>query len=331
MMTFNEHELPIREFQDRGMRWLLELPENLGGVLQLLAREIADHLDFHQAEQINRSLLSVTLQKRETDLLYRVPFIEAEQEIWIYVLLEHQSTPERLMGLRMLDYMVRVWDIQRRRWEDEHKPENQCRLSPILPIVLYTGQDSWSVLPTLETIMQAPAALAPFIPRHETLFLNLREMPAEALQGTAIAYALQLLQARDAPKEEFKRILAGVVTHLEQLSEEHQAAWRRALQFLLLLIQYQRAVNEREELVTLVIDVTRGNHREEVKDMVLTGAQALKQEGSSEILLTQLIDKFGKLPANVEMTVKEMSLTGLKQLAHRILTAQTLSELHLEE
>ena len=80
MTTINEHEPPIREFQDRGIRWMLELPENMCGLLQLLAREIAECLDFQRAEQLNRSLLSETLQKRETDLLYRVPFMDTDQE-----------------------------------------------------------------------------------------------------------------------------------------------------------------------------------------------------------------------------------------------------------
>lgn len=64
---------------------------------------------------------------------------------------------------------------------------------------------------------------------------------------------------------------------------------------------------------------------------VLTGAEFLlrqgHEEGQREMLLTQLEDKFGKLPLEVITAVKALPITGLKELAHRILTAQHLSDL----
>lgn len=80
--------------------------------------------------------------------------------------------------------------------------------------------------------------------------------------------------------------------------------------------------------------------------MVLTGAQALLRQGRLEgrqeareeawqevieILLILLEDKFGELPEKVIATVNAMSPARMKELAHRILSAQTLSDLNLEE
>src|SRR5690242_10183281 len=101
-----ENEPPIREFADRGTLWLLESPENLRDLVRFLSAEIADRLDFGRAERINRSFIPDDLHKQEADLLYRVPFREGKGEVWIYVLLEHQSRPDRTMGLRLLSYMV---------------------------------------------------------------------------------------------------------------------------------------------------------------------------------------------------------------------------------
>src|ERR1700678_3472440 len=113
-------EPPIREFADRGVLWPLESKENLRSLVQLLANEIADKLDFSQAERDNRSFIPDDLHKQEADLLYRVPFRTGAGKgaIWIYVLLEHQSRPDRSMGLRLLSYMVKLWETQRRAWED---------------------------------------------------------------------------------------------------------------------------------------------------------------------------------------------------------------------
>ncbi len=87
----DEEEPPIREFADRGTLWLLELPENLRGLLQLVANEIAQRLDFSRAERINRSFIPDNLHKQEADLLHRIPYREGDGEVWVYLLLEHQS------------------------------------------------------------------------------------------------------------------------------------------------------------------------------------------------------------------------------------------------
>src|SRR5579862_4254434 len=111
-------EPPIREFADRGILWLLESPENLRGLLALAAEEIAARLDFSRAQRINRSFIPPNLHKEEADLLYEVPFREGAGEAWVYLLLEHQSRPDRTMGLRRLSYMTEIWKTQQRAWED---------------------------------------------------------------------------------------------------------------------------------------------------------------------------------------------------------------------
>ena len=185
----------------------------------------------------------------------------------------------------------------------------------------------------------------PFIPRHETLFLNLRSTPVEELQGSTVSYALQVLQVEDAPLEELHRVLAHALDSLEELPEENRAEWQSIMQFMLSLIRNRRAIDEQDELTTLVTEAVRPEHKEEVEEMVMTGAEYLWRQGrkegrkegreeglrigQSELLLTLLQDKFGKLPMDVVTAVKAMPLARLKELAHQILTAQQLSDLHL--
>ena len=98
----NDSEPPIREFADQGTLWLLESPENLRGLVRLVAAEIADRLDFTRAERVNRSFIPDDLRKREAALLFRVPFQEGSGVALVFLLLEHQSQPDRTMGFRVL-------------------------------------------------------------------------------------------------------------------------------------------------------------------------------------------------------------------------------------
>ena len=255
----------------------------------------------------------------------------------IYLLLEHQSIPDRLMGFRVLNYMMQVWDMQRRGWVAAGTPASECWLLPVLPLVLYTGKRRWRALPTLETIMRVPEALTPFIPRYDTLFLNLRATSPEQLHGSAVSCALQVLQVEDAPLAHLQPVLSAAVALLEEFHEDYQAEWRRVMHFLLALIRNRRENDEQDELTTILTEAVRPEHREEEAEMVMTGAEYLVRQGREEglqiglieLLLSMLEDKFGKLPMEVVTTVKALPLSRLKTLAHQILTAQHLSDLHM--
>src|SRR6266568_904248 len=111
----------IREFYDRGNLWLFEDPQNLRDLLRLLVPALADRFDFARARRENRSFIPADLQEQESDLIVSVPFAgDPGREAWIYLLLEHQSKHDPLMGLRLYGYMDELWGLQRREWEDKN-------------------------------------------------------------------------------------------------------------------------------------------------------------------------------------------------------------------
>jgi len=328
----------IREFPDRGTLWLLESPENLREFIRLLGHELADRLDFVRAERINRSLVPADLHKQEADLIYRVPFLADGREVLIYLLLEHQSKVDRFIGLRLHSYMGKLWEAQARAWEDQHTPQAKRWLSPIIPIVFYTGTRRWKHPLTLDAAMDLPEALAGFVPRHDILSLKLLEMPPEALTGSAIALALRVLQAVDAPLVELSPLLSNAVAGLDALSLEHQAEWRRALHFLLLLIYHRRAAQEQDELNLVIREAVSRQHKEEVDQMVTSSAQVHLEEGRvkgrvegrTETLLEQLECRFGPLPARVTSAVRALPPARLQEITRQVINAQSLADLHLD-
>jgi hypothetical protein len=60
--------LPVREFPDSGAKWLLESPENVSGLLQILAPNLEKRLDFKQvpinschSERSEESLINIEI------------------------------------------------------------------------------------------------------------------------------------------------------------------------------------------------------------------------------------------------------------------------------
>ena len=95
------------QFPDRSAKWLIRQREHLEGLLRLVGGDIADAFDFDHVEQLNRSFISDELRTQESDMIFRMPFrspTQTPQEVIVYLLIEHQSTVDRSMGLRVLSY-----------------------------------------------------------------------------------------------------------------------------------------------------------------------------------------------------------------------------------
>lgn len=133
----------IREFSDRSIRWLLETPDNVRGLLLTVAADLAEQIDYTQLQQLDRISVPDNLRKREADMVFMAPFSdrsgEPPHEVIIHILMEHQSSVDPTMPFRVLSYMVQIWEMQRREWEDQNIPLFLRRLRPILPVVFYTN------------------------------------------------------------------------------------------------------------------------------------------------------------------------------------------------
>ena len=108
----------VKQFPDRGAKWLLENTENLRGLLEIIANDIVEYLDFSKVEIKNTTFIPDNLRQQESDLVYLLPFRDTAstgdpthhsvREVMIYILVEHQSTVDPTMGFRLLFYMCQI-------------------------------------------------------------------------------------------------------------------------------------------------------------------------------------------------------------------------------
>jgi hypothetical protein len=81
-----------------------------------------------------------------SDLVLKVPHrtrpAGRPRTLTLYLLLEHQSEPDVLMALRVLEYLVQVYKGQVRAATKGGRPRADFRLQPVLPVGLYTGERS---------------------------------------------------------------------------------------------------------------------------------------------------------------------------------------------
>lgn len=347
----------LREFSDRSTLWLLEDPANLRDLVRLLEPAVADCLDFDQALRVNRSFILADLQKQESDVIFRVPARSGEgglSEVWVYVLLEHQSSPDREMPLRLLLYMTQLWSLQLREWRDRNVPTAERRLTPVVPVVLYTGTDGWPTPLRLADLCVAPAELTRFIPHWETLMLDVRETDPAALTrvGTAIGWALRVLQAEQEPLSQLRDVLAQALQGLEGLSEEQSGQWVRVAQYFLLLMFHRR---ERSEYTVLQeafwerVRQSKFREDQEVVQMAQTMAEYVREEARAEgeargmalgemqgearglkrALIVTLEARFGTLSSRVTDLIERADTDTVFDWVRRAATVRSVSDLGL--
>lgn len=329
-------DILIEHFSDRSIRRLLQDPEYVRGLVEILAPDLVGFLDFNRGAQQNRSFISDALRERESDVLLRVPFQRTteNEELLIYILIEHQSTVDPTMGFRLLSYMMKIWEGQSQEWQSETALKR--RLDPILPVVFYTGDRRWTSPLSLTGIMEIPEILERFVPTFDTLFLGVKMVDRETLTkpGHPLGWLLSVLQKESAEKSAISEALVAAVSELGRLDEAQVSQVRQALLYFIQLILHRRPAGEREQLIELV--KRHSQDESEVAIMAQTAAELLIEQGKAEgivegkqaSILQLLRIRFQNVPETFTERITSIeNLSHLDMLLEQAMTVQSLDEI----
>ena len=347
--------LSVREFADRGTKWLLESQENVSGLLQILDFNLSTKIDFSRLHDEKKSFILDNLRKQESDLVFTVPFWDekngTEDEILIYILIEHQSEPDISMGFRMLFYMTQIWDTQRREWERDKVPKSQWNFRPILPVLFYTGKASWdTTICVTDAMKQLPKPLERFVPHHDTLFLNVKATDKEKLTAYEhpFGWLLRIIQQENESLKELTNELELAISQLDKLPESESNQWIRAMHYILLLIYNRRESEEHTKLTDIVTNAVQDRkRRKEVSKMGRTIAQALIEEGmeigvergvekgiiqtKQEVLIDLIQFRFRDIRPEINDKIRSIQdVDRLTTLFRRALSSNSINELGIE-
>jgi hypothetical protein len=182
--------------------------------------------------------------------------------------------------------------------------------------------------------MDVPAPLDVFVPKWDTLFLNLHGTSSNLLAeiDLPVTQAFRALQAMHAPVEDFANTIREVTAALDALPENSERSWHKVMLYLYLLVRHTRSS---EEQSTLLGEMNRSvrQHRKELEETSMTGAQILINQGRAEereeLVLELLQSKFGAMTKRTEENVRSLSAARMKEITHLIFQANTLEDLGL--
>jgi hypothetical protein len=301
------------------MKLVLENPHNVRDLLSISRTKFLDMIDFEHLQQVQTTFVARDFRHVEADVVLRGPLRRKKgarfsRTITVYILIEHQSEPDRLMPFRVLEYVMQIYKSQMRAWSQSHPSFASLRLNPVLPVVFYTGTRSWDTLGRLMDLVEMGRRFAPVIPHFKPVFVNLYGLSAARLEsaGGFFGWALRLVKQRHARPDEFQGLLERVVQQLEAMPGQERLRWLELLSYIHALVYHVRNPSERLGLQEMIkASVRTDEHRREVNQMGKTIADVLKEEGRKEgevralrrTLLQQLRNRFKKVPAKTAETI----------------------------
>jgi len=148
----------MHKIHDRGYKKLFSNKHFFRQLLEcFVAQAWIKDIDFNQCEKLDKSYINPHYKETESDILYKVKF--KQQDAYVYILIEFQSSNNPFMALRVLHYMSSIWlDYA------ENHPSN-AKLPPIFPIVLYSGNERWTATTDFKELLEKPDLFEQYAPQ----------------------------------------------------------------------------------------------------------------------------------------------------------------------
>ena len=300
-----------------------------------VGEEWVHQTDFSTLEKVGDGYVTDDLRERESDVVWRLRW-GRESWIYVYLLLEFQSTVDPSMAMRVLAYVSLLYqDLLR---QGVRTPSG--RLPPILPLVLYNGNRPWNAaLDAEELIEEVPGGLGRHRPSLRYWLVDESRLSESELASEPDNLAAALFRLEQSHGlDQVQRLVARL--HELMPGPEHRELRRAFAIWLSQVLLPSRlpgvripAVTELWEVKTMLaeqaIDWTR-----EWKDK---GREEGRQEGRQETLkglrpavLAQLEQRFGPLTEDARRRIEAIdSVEEMADLLKRVLSASSLAELGL--
>lgn len=312
---------------DSGYKLLFAHPRVVEDLLRgFVGEDWVEDLDFATLERISGSYVSDDLREREDDLIWRVRC----QDAWLYVylLLEFQSTEDPWMALRMMVYtgllyqdLIKSGEVRRGQ-----------KLPPVFPLVLYNGRQPWGAARDVgELIDTFAGSLRRYFPAQRYFLLAENAVGEECLADTQNTVAGIIRLETSAAPSDVRQALAQLTSRLQ--GPEH-ASLRRAFVVWINRIVLRRLmpgqqmpeVNELQEINAMLAETVE----EWTRQWKQEGRQEGRQEGENALLRKLLERRFGALPAWVDECLAKAGPAQLETWGLELLEAKALEDVFRE-
>lgn len=280
---------------------------------QHLPARIQEVINFDSLEQVPDRFIPKNLRNSICDILYKVEM--GHSDGYLYTLIEHQSSNDPLLPLRVWRYMTQIME----------KFSIDDKLAPlVVPLVIYNGKRRFASPEVLDEVIDADPDIVKAVLGEIKPFqlIDLNKIEDEKLRNETWAGVMQFAM-KHIFKEQIERHLLGFLPIIKKLvlrqtgNNEHFEA----------LINYILNFSELENYAELS-KLFRNDMLDEQGDMIMTAAYQLQKQGweigveeGREELREELVINLLQNGVPVDLVAKSanMSLEEVNKISKRIL------------
>ncbi len=259
-----------------------------------ISQFLKQFIEFEVSEEnltiYNSSFINKHYERRESDIIYKLKDRE------IYYLIEHQSKVDKTMPHRILEYCMELM-----REIEENKSNKYETNALIIPIVIYTGTQKWTVATNFSDTQKVEEKYKKYTIKLQYQLIDINEYKKEDLMkiNTKISSMMILEKCRNS--EELKR------TIIELGKTNERVEWLKEL------IEYvfQDILGEDKEEILEKFERKEENNMEDLVERIKTYEERKEKrlirrgriEGKVETI-TNMIKNMLKLNQDEEFIMK---------------------------
>ena len=326
------NNIDINNPHDALFKYTMGTKEAIKDFLTLNLPEVAqNNLNLNTLNRKNETYSDIIYKKGIMDVIYEVDFKENNSG-YLICLFEHKSSSENDTILQVLDYLVKIWF---NKFDDNTIP-------PVLPIVIYHGDENWTAVKELINLFQADIEwMKDFIPNFKLhfydfidLFSQLKDIKAPEYEIYVRTLDIVKTKDKDEALEKFNKLLLSIKQN------NWQSEWRESVITCIVVVylslvakslkdnnlvqKTQRILPERSEILVPVNNVLIKKGKEKGRE---EGRKEGRKEGQLELLTRQLTKKLSQYDSEkIKSILKDADNTALKKLSEKIFDIKDLSE-----
>ena len=298
---------------DKLFRKSMCIPEVAKDFLKMhLPEKYQTHIDYSTLEIVKDSFVNERLKRSQVDALFKVQY--HDEDLLIYILIEHQSQVDPRMPIRRLSYKSEIWGA----YLEEHKGKQGIKIPPIIDLHFFTGSRPYDGPLSIGELAGEDAALVNASLTEPMINVWAGEVTAKTLSAHPWAGTLEYIM-RHREARDVRKVFREIGPYIRLFSVESQKG------FVLSLYSYiqntYRHVVAIEELARIAEEEISGEAGEDMR----TIADHLMSEGWNQGMRRGMEEGLQKGMAQgkqeaLSRVVKQMLEQGMElSLIHKII------------
>lgn len=315
------------DLYDRGYKMMLSFTKLFQQLVDgFVDQEWKVQLDYSRSERIDKTFIQDKLEKEEADILYKVPFKKMGGEIYLYILIEQQSTVDYSLNFRVLEYLVAILKTYYKNADQNVRKQKGFQFPPVFAIVLYNGVGSWTANTSFRDSVAEADKFGDFVPNVKYHLLDIPRYDPQELKKMGNTLAGVFLLEREVKDQDVESFLKDGLSIIGK--EQDYEIWKQVIYWL--LAKLDRELPDEARSVLAQIDLERQT-KQEVTTMLETVPRRILAKGQQEGMRASIVDvleaRFGFISVEIIDGIGKISdLKALHTLVRKASTVASIVE-----